>query len=129
LRPDRARPAALPRHHDRARAVEVPADAPRARRRHHHVNTVASAISPDNPVYRARKLQNKVLLVISCLALAFGLFWLAWILGTLLYEGGTALLRASLYYQMTPPPGADGGLANAIAGSAILVVMGTLIGT
>jgi phosphate transport system permease protein len=80
-------------------------------------------------VYRARKLQNRVLLVISCLALAFGLFWLAWILGTLLYEGGTALLRASLYYQMTPPPGADGGLANAIAGSAMLVGVGTLLGT
>jgi len=90
---------------------------------------LASAISPDNPVYRARKLQNRVLLVISCLALAFGLFWLAWILGTLLYEGGTALLRASLYYQMTPPPGADGGLANAIAGSAMLVGVGTLLGT
>src|SRR5579859_5653768 len=89
----------------------------------------ASAISPDNAVYRARKLQNKVLLLISCLALAFGLFWLAWILGTLFYEGGTALLRASLYYQMTPPPGADGGLANAIAGSALLIVMATLVGT
>src|SRR3954471_23317053 len=89
----------------------------------------ASAISPANPVYRARKLQNRVVLVISCLALAFGLFWLAWILGTLFYEGGTALLRASLYYQMTPPPGADGGLANAIAGSLAMVTAGTLIGT
>ena len=89
----------------------------------------ASAISPTNPVYRARKLQNGVLLVISFLALAFGLFWLVWILGTLFYEGGTALLRATLYYQMTPPPGSDGGLANAIAGSALLIVMGTLVGT
>jgi len=92
------------------------------------VSTV-SAISPTNPVYRARKLQNRVLLFISCLALAFGLFWLVWILGVLFYEGGAALLRASLYYQMTPPPGSDGGLANAIAGSALLVAMGTLIGT
>ena len=91
--------------------------------------SVASAISPRNPVYRARRLQNRVLLLISCLALAFGLFWLVWILGTLFYEGGAALLRATLYYQMTPPPGGDGGLANAIAGSALLVVMGTLIGT
>ncbi len=88
-----------------------------------------SAISPSNPLYQARKWQNRVLLLISFLALAFGLFWLAWILGTLLWEGGAALLRATLYYQMTPPPGADGGLANAIAGSALLVVMGTLIGT
>jgi phosphate transport system permease protein len=59
----------------------------------------------------------------------FGLFWLAWILGTLFYEGGHALARATLYYQMTPPPGADGGLANAIVGSALLVTMGTLLGT
>src|SRR6185295_15622745 len=56
-------------------------------------------------------------------------FWLAWILGTLFYEGGHALARATLYYQMTPPPGADGGLANAIAGSAMLITMGTLLGT
>ena len=91
--------------------------------------STVGAISPTNPVYRARKLQNRVLLFISCLALAFGLFWLVWILGVLFYEGGAALLRASLYYQMTPPPGSDGGLANAIAGSALLVAMGTLIGT
>ena len=91
--------------------------------------STVSAISPANPVYRARKLQNRVLLLISCLALAFGLFWLAWILGVLFYEGGTALLRATLYYQMTPPPGSDGGLANAIAGSVLLVAMGTLVGT
>ena len=89
----------------------------------------ASAISPSNPVYRARRLQNRVLLLISFLALAFGLFWLVWILGTLFYEGGAALLRATLYYQMTPPPGSDGGLANAIAGSACLIVVATLIGT
>jgi len=89
----------------------------------------ASAISPTNPVYRARKLQNRVLLLISFLALTFGLFWLVWILGTLFHEGGAALLRASLYYQMTPPPGNDGGLANAIAGSALLIFMGTFIGT
>jgi phosphate transport system permease protein len=92
-------------------------------------DTLVSAIAPGNPVYRARKRQNWVLLLISCLALAFGLFWLVWILGTLFYEGGSALLRATLYYQMTPPPGEDGGLANAIAGSAMLIVMGTLIGT
>ena len=92
-------------------------------------DTLVSAIAPGNPVYRARKRQNWVLLLISCVALAFGLFWLAWILGTLFYEGGAALLRAGFYYQMTPPPGEDGGLANAIAGSLLLVTMGTLIGT
>ena len=35
----------------------------------------------------------------------------------------------SLYTQMTPPPGADGGLANAIAGSLVMVSVGTLLGT
>ncbi|HWI39600.1 MAG TPA: phosphate ABC transporter permease PstA [Burkholderiales bacterium] len=88
-----------------------------------------SAATAANPRYRARKRQNALLLFISCLALAFGLFWLVWILGTLFYEGGTALLRATLYYQMTPPPGADGGLANAIVGSLVLVTVGTLLGT
>lgn len=89
----------------------------------------SGAIYPGNPLYRARKRFNAALLAVSALALAFGLFWLAWILGTLLYEGGTALARAALYYQMTPPPGGDGGLANAIAGSLIMVAAGTLLGT
>jgi phosphate transport system permease protein len=82
-----------------------------------------------NPLYRARKRQNALLLFVSCLALAFGLFWLVWILGTLFYEGGAALLRAQLYYQMTPPPGDDGGLANAIVGSLVIVGTATALGT
>ncbi len=82
-----------------------------------------------NPLYRLRKRQNALLLFISCLAVAFGLFWLVWILGTLFYEGGPALLQAQLYYQMTPPPGDDGGLANAIAGSLAIVLTATLLGT
>jgi phosphate transport system permease protein len=86
-------------------------------------------ITASNPVYRARKRKNRVMLTVSAVALAFGLFWLAWILATLFYEGGSALVRATLYYQMTPPPGADGGLANAIVGSLLMVVVGTLIGT
>ncbi len=82
-----------------------------------------------NSLYRARKWTNALMLGISFVALAFGLMWLVWILGTLFYEGGYALARATLYYQMTPPPGSDGGLANAIAGSAFLVAVGTLLGT
>jgi phosphate transport system permease protein len=79
--------------------------------------------------YTARKRINILMLVVSGLALSFGLFWLVWILGTLLYEGGAALLRISLYSQMTPPPGGDGGLANAIGGSLVMVALGALIGT
>ena len=89
----------------------------------------ASAVNPRNPLYRSRKRFNAIVLVVASAALAFGLFWLVWILGTLFFEGGTALARAALYYQMTPPPGADGGLANAIAGSLAMVAAGTILGT
>ena len=91
--------------------------------------TTMSVISPANSVYRARKRANAMMLTVSSLALAFGLFWLLWIVITLLYEGGNALTRIALYTQMTPPPGADGGLANAIAGSLVMVGLGTMIGT
>ncbi|HET9470727.1 MAG TPA: phosphate ABC transporter permease PstA [Usitatibacter sp.] len=68
------------------------------------------------------------MMALSTLALAFGLFWLVWILGVLLYEGAGAL-RPSLFLRMTPPPGSDGGLANALFGSLLMAGAGTLIGT
>ncbi len=89
---------------------------------------MASAISPTNSIYRRRRMVNSVMLFVSSLTLAFGLFWLAWILITLFYEGFNAL-RPSLFTLNTPPPGSDGGLLNAIAGSLMMAVMGTLIGT
>jgi len=76
-----------------------------------------------------RKLTNRVALSLSLSAMAFGLFWLAWILWTVL-ELGISGLSLTLFTEMTPPPGADvGGLANAIAGSLIMVVLATLLGT
>jgi phosphate transport system permease protein len=93
------------------------------------IRETKSPISEANPLYRARRWRNAVLLGAAGLALVYGLAWLAWILATLLAEGGSALARATLYYEMTPPPGADGGIANAIAGSLIMVTVGTLIGT
>lgn len=76
-----------------------------------------------------RKLTNRVALTLSLSAMAFGLFWLAWILWTVL-ELGISGLALTLFTEMTPPPGADvGGLANAIAGSLIMVVLATLLGT
>jgi phosphate transport system permease protein len=68
------------------------------------------------------------MLFISGLTMAFGLFWLAWILLTLLHEGFGAL-TFSLFAQMTPPPGSAGGLLNAIVGSILMAAMATLIGT
>ena len=85
-------------------------------------------ISSANPTYRRRRRMNAVMMAVSTLALAFGLFWLAWIIGVLLWQGAGAL-RLSLFTQMTPPPGGDGGLANAIYGSVLMAGAGTLIGT
>jgi phosphate transport system permease protein len=87
-----------------------------------------SSVSQDNPVFRRRRRFNALMMGASAVALAFGLFWLVWILGVLLWEGVGAL-RPSLFMQMTPPPGGDGGLANAIVGSILMAGAGTLIGT
>ena len=79
-------------------------------------------------LYTRRRIVNALGLVISVLAMAFGLFWLIWILWTLL-EHGLPALTAVVFTQMTPPPGSDGGLLNAIAGSLAMTLVGTLIGT
>jgi len=92
------------------------------------VSLASTSTHADNPAYRRRRLVNKVMMAVSTLALAFGLFWLLWIMGVLLYEG-IASLGPSLFTQMTPPPGGDGGLANAILGSVLMAGAGTLIGT
>jgi len=82
----------------------------------------------DNPVYLRRRRMNAVMMTVSTVAVAFGLFWLLWIIGVLLWEGAAAL-RPSLFTQMTPPPGGNGGLANAILGSVLMAGVGTLMGT
>ncbi len=79
-------------------------------------------------LYTRRRLVNILSLTVSVLAMAFGLFWLCWILWTLLSHGLPALTGA-VFSQMTPPPGSDGGLLNAISGSLMMTVLGTLIGT
>jgi len=88
----------------------------------------AATATPANRTYRRRRVVNKVMMALSAVALAFGLFWLIWILAVLVWEGANAL-RPSLFYQMTPPPGGNGGLANAIFGSVLMSGAGTLLGT
>lgn len=75
-----------------------------------------------------RKLKNRVAMTLAFLAMSFGLFWLFWILWTTL-DFGLAGLSLKLFTQMTPPPGSEGGLLNAIVGSLLLVSLGTLLGT
>lgn len=79
-------------------------------------------------LYTRRRIINAVSLSISVLAMLFGLFWLCWILLTLL-EHGLPALAPVVFEQMTPPPGSSGGLLNAIAGSLMMTLVGTLIGT
>ena len=79
-------------------------------------------------LYTRRRLINAFALSISVLTMLFGLFWLGWILVTLLQYGLSGLTSA-VFTQMTPPPGSSGGLLNAIAGSLVMTLVGTLIGT
>ena len=92
------------------------------------VTSAADPISASNPIYKSRKRRNQILMAVALATLIYGLFWLAWIILTLLWEGASAL-RPSLFYEMTPPPGGKGGLANAIWGSFLMVSVGTLVGT
>ena len=62
------------------------------------------------------------------LTVAFGLFWLAWILWTLV-DNGLHAINLTIFMQSTPPPGSNGGLANAIFGSLLMTLIAVLIGT
>lgn len=85
-------------------------------------------IAQSNPLYRRRRRFNRLMLTLSGIAMVIGLFWLAWIILTLLLKGASAL-SLSLLLQSTPPPGETGGLLNAIVGSFLISGVGTLIGT
>ena len=79
-------------------------------------------------IYKRRRVTNQVIMALSWFAAASGIFVLALILGTLVYKG-VAGLSLKVFTQTTPPPGSDGGLLNAIYGSAIMTALGTVIGT
>ncbi|HAI06669.1 MULTISPECIES: phosphate ABC transporter permease PstA [Pantoea] len=76
-----------------------------------------------------RSTKNKIALTLSLLTMAFGLFWLVWILFTTVSRGLDGL-SWSLFTESTPPPNtAGGGLANALAGSGLLIFWSTFFGT
>jgi phosphate transport system permease protein len=77
---------------------------------------------------RKRRYKNNIALALSLSTMAFGLFWLIWILFSTITKGVDGMSLA-LFTEMTPPPGSSGGLANAIAGSALMVLWATVIGT
>ncbi|MFZ6647480.1 phosphate ABC transporter permease PstA [Undibacterium sp. TJN25] len=85
--------------------------------------------SANNPVYKRRLLQHKLGIALSSIAMALGVFFLMWILFTLLIKGFGAV-NLAMFTDTTPAPGSDGGgLMNAIVGSLLIVVSATVIST
>ena len=82
-----------------------------------------------NPaLYYRRRAANTTFLVLSIAAALFGLVWLAFILYALLKDG-IAGLSPTLFTEATPPPGGEGGLANAILGSVLMSILAVAVGT
>ena len=75
-----------------------------------------------------RRFADWVALIFAGLATLFGLVFLAWILWTTISNGVDAI-NLKLFTEMTPPPGADGGLLNAFYGSGVLIAIALVIGT
>jgi len=79
-------------------------------------------------LYNSRRRRNIVAMGLAVAATVFGLAWLVLILGELLWQGFSGLSLA-VFTQMTPPPGAAGGLLNPIVGSLAMTFIAVAIGT
>ncbi|MDO8343438.1 MAG: phosphate ABC transporter permease PstA [Cellvibrio sp.] len=86
------------------------------------------ALSSREAKFRQRKRVNQIALTLSLLAMVFGLFWLVWILWETIRLGVGGLALAT-FTEMTPPPNESGGIANAIYGSFLMVLLATFVGT
>jgi phosphate transport system permease protein len=82
----------------------------------------------NTPLYASRRRRNVMTMGLAYAATFFGLAWLVLILGVLLWEGFSGLSLA-VFTEMTPPPGAAGGLLNPIMGSLVMTVIAVLLGT
>jgi len=80
------------------------------------------------PLYASRRRRNIITMGLAFAATAFGLSWLVLILGELLWQGFSGLSLA-VFTEMTPPPGAAGGLLNPIIGSLIMTTIAVVLGT
>jgi phosphate transport system permease protein len=74
-----------------------------------------------------RKVKSVTALALATLATGFALIWLVWILLTTVINGLSAL-NLKLITEMTPPPGSDGGLLNAIYGSGVMIFVAVALG-
>ncbi|MEQ7873494.1 phosphate ABC transporter permease PstA [Sphingomonas sp. ASV193] len=80
------------------------------------------------PIERRRRAVDAIALTFAGAATLFGLTWLTWILWTTIKQGVGAI-NAAMFTQMTPPPGASGGLLNAFYGSGVMILLALAIGT
>ncbi|MGH6638573.1 MAG: phosphate ABC transporter permease PstA [Polaromonas sp.] len=96
-----------------------------------------SAVMPDARLAKSdarlakfarRKRVNQIALVLSLAAMSFGLFWLFWILWETIRLGVGGLALAT-FTEMTPAPNEAGGIANALYGSFLMVLLATFVGT
>ncbi|MBF6024240.1 phosphate ABC transporter permease PstA [Lysobacter niastensis] len=88
----------------------------------------AKELKTADALYRRRRIVNAVSVLLACAAALFGLFFLGWILWTLISKG-LGGINWALFTQNTPPPMQEGGLMNAFFGSAVMCVIAILIGT
>jgi phosphate transport system permease protein len=80
-----------------------------------------------SPLYARRRMRNTAAMLLAVVATGIGLLWLVLILWTLLSNGLSAL-SPRVFLETTPPPGSEGGLRNAIFGSFVMTMVGTLVG-
>jgi len=79
-----------------------------------------------NTMHR-RVIMNRAVMIMSGLAAAIGLFFLAWILGYVTIKGIGAI-NWDFFTQLPAPPGTEGGgLSSAIAGTLIMTLLAALI--
>ena len=83
-------------------------------------------MNPLNPLYPGRRRRNVAWTVLAYLATAFGLLWLALILGALIWNG-IGGLSIDVFTKMTAPPGVVGGLLNSILGSLMMTILGLVV--
>ncbi|MFV3189413.1 ABC transporter permease subunit [Klebsiella pneumoniae] len=93
------------------------------------LQTTAELAESRRKMQAKRRMKNRIALALSMATMAFGLFWLIWILMATITRGFDGMSLA-LFTEMTPPPNtAGGGLANALAGSGLLILWATVFGT
>ena len=78
--------------------------------------------------FKVRRNRSRIAMGLCFAATLVGLTCLAFVLTTLVFKGLSGL-SLRVFTEMTPPPGSDGGLLNAIAGSLIMTTLAVALGT